>query len=785
MAEPATTPPAAGGTTGPSPSELTVTLRLISPSRDLADFPVLERLPTATTIGQIKRRVEAELAARQRSSLGLRLIYRGRVLDVDEKTLVDVFGLAAIRETEYHTLHLVLRESGSSSNSNNGGSTTNQPFQFNQPLSPPTTTIRSGPSDAPGGPPVTGPALATNIAALQAHRLHLHQQPEQSFALPPFPGLPANVLAQHMDAHARAALELARQQIQVSGPSVPPPQPDTNGEGQRRPGSAQTTPDAAHGGQQTPTVDPTIRSRSVGPTYSTAEGQQRRELSPHEVEQILAAAEARTTGDPTQRDQAGTSSMPASAPPGTVPVPPDGAPFDHQPVPASDVYILASPTGPRALLIHGSLDAYYTPSTHGDAARLASFPLPPNPATINGQWFANPTQPLDENLQQELRQLQHNLQQSQQRNQHRHELIRMHMHHLRTMQSFHQLQQHQTLAPQLAGYPPLHPLQQAAAQHAQATRPGFFAPNVPVDQQQHHQQHQHQQQQQQQQHMLHPHVPHANLQQPPGLQPNNPGAGFLAAMWPHFWLLARLLLFVWWFTAPSATWSRWAMVVLLATAVFVVNTGMLDGLANQAWAPVRRHLDDLLSFANTNGGGARNGPNGAGPVPQNADNNNANGENGAPDVAVPTGQAGGPEPDPAEAAARLVARRRQANGARLMNLARRLERVGIMFLASLAPGIAERHVALVEEEERAERRRQQEAEEAAAAAAAAAAEAAATEASEAAAAENQEDVATAGNADDADDATAGPTTSEGGLEQEPQQGQQLPAQPQDEPLIAL
>ena len=64
---------------------------------------------------------------------------------------------------------------------------------------------------------------------------------------------------------------------------------------------------------------------------------------------------------------------------------------------------------------------------------------------------------------------------------------------------------------------------------------------------------------------------------------------------------------------------------------------------------------------------------------------------------------------------------------------RRVERAGILFLASFAPGVAERHIQQLEERERAERRAAEEAR-----AAAAAAAAAAQEEAERAAAEGQE-----------------------------------------------
>ncbi len=97
--------------------------------------------------------------------------------------------------------------------------------------------------------------------------------------------------------------------------------------------------------------------------------------------------------------------------------------------------------------------------------------------------------------------------------------------------------------------------------------------------------------------------------------------------------------------------------------------------------------------------------------------------NGAEPAAAAT--LGPAEPDPAQAAVRLVEHRRNANANWLMDQVRRAERAGLLFLASIAPGVAERHIAHLEAQVRAERERRQAAEEAAAAAFAVASTAAA------------------------------------------------------------
>ncbi|KAL8310509.1 hypothetical protein RB597_010375 [Gaeumannomyces tritici] len=204
-----------------------------------------------------------------------------------------------------------------------------------------------------------------------------------------------------------------------------------------------------------------------------------------------------------------------------------------------------------------------------------------------------------------------------------------------------------------------------------------------------------------------------------GHHQNGQAAGALAAaIWPHLWLMIRMGIFIYWFRFlhSESSWERWFSVLGIVLVVVVINTGMLNGLVDQAWQPVREHLDHLMPMGP--GAGAQAGADAAAPgQPQQ----NANGDNGAP-------RAPAAEPNPAEAAARMVAARRDANANWLLDQVRRVERAGLLFLASIAPGIAERHIAHLEEEARAERRRQEEAAAAAAQAEAAAAEATAAEA---------------------------------------------------------
>ncbi|KAJ3488353.1 hypothetical protein NLG97_g6208 [Lecanicillium saksenae] len=179
----------------------------------------------------------------------------------------------------------------------------------------------------------------------------------------------------------------------------------------------------------------------------------------------------------------------------------------------------------------------------------------------------------------------------------------------------------------------------------------------------------------------------------PAVQPlhvGNPMAGlgqFLVRMMPHLWNIVRLGFFVWLFVGKNSSWTRWFVIISTAIFIFVLGTGALNGMGEHFWRPMVRHLESLFPTLDRPG------------QIQPA-------HNGQP----------GTDPNPAEMAARLVAERNERRPW-LSEQMRRVERAGLLFLASIAPGVAERHIANLEEEARQEERRRREAEEAAAAAA--------------------------------------------------------------------
>lgn len=361
-----------------------------------------------------------------------------------------------------------------------------------------------------------------------------------------------------------------------------------------------------------------------------------------------------------------------------------------------EVYILNSPQGPRALLMNSPSDLYYTP-----APRI---PAPPMISTLNPAWFqpqsrtgtgADAAQPLG-----------------------------------------------QPQAAAAAAAPP----QQQAPQQGNVRVNLYQRPAA--------------QQPAQQQHPFGPRVEAGLRNQGFARHPGNPEGGaaaaILAALWPHVWLLIRLGVFVWWFTSSDTSWTRWLIVMSVATAVFLANTGLFNGMANDVRNIVRQHLEGFVPLA--------------GPEP------NRNMRDNAPAADPTRAQEGNhdgrpqPEPqqgdpDPAQVAVRLVEQHRERNANWVLNQIRRLERAGLLFLASIAPGVAERHIQQLEAQERAERERQEAAERA---------ERERREEQERAAAESSAEGATEGNntGDAARGQRDGDTSASGGEQQ--QQQQQVP-----------
>lgn len=181
---------------------------------------------------------------------------------------------------------------------------------------------------------------------------------------------------------------------------------------------------------------------------------------------------------------------------------------------------------------------------------------------------------------------------------------------------------------------------------------------------------------------------------PAGQRPRGQAAdNAIVQMLPHIWLLIRLAGFVYFFASGDSSWWRWTTVVGLAILVFLINTGLITGIADEVWGPIRRHLEGLLPLAAPNVPAAAPAPVGA---PAEGPQNRTLGQ---PEVAgngtqaQPAGQnfARG-MPEPADVAARLLEQHQRANTTWFRTQIRRAEHAAILFLASLIPGVGERHI---------------------------------------------------------------------------------------------
>ena len=177
-------------------------------------------------------------------------------------------------------------------------------------------------------------------------------------------------------------------------------------------------------------------------------------------------------------------------------------------------------------------------------------------------------------------------------------------------------------------------------------------------------------------------------------------ARILLPLGGHLWLLIRLFGFVYFFTA-GAGWRRTLLLGLIAGLVFIAQTGIFRPVIQWIWDPIRRHAEGLVPLA--------------------ADDRPRGGVGGAGNDGEGTrARLANQGPTPQEAAERLLQERERQDVSFVRQSFRRVERAVALFVASLVPGVGERHIAAreaaeaarqAEAREREERARKEEEEE--------------------------------------------------------------------------
>ncbi|KAI1864182.1 hypothetical protein JX265_008553 [Neoarthrinium moseri] len=784
----------ASSDTTPSGSEgSTFTLQLISPSVAVPRGLSFPELPVKTTVRQLKEKIRDTLDAKPADS-AQRLIHRGRLLARDEETMLEIFGEDMIRSSEPVTLHLVLRDLADAR--------------------PASTSVPTTTTQAPA-PSHNQPSSAPPTQQQQHHPNQRHHIPHGPFPHPPqlppgahFPNFPFGVPQPQVMGAVNGAPpnmhfgfnphQIAQQQRQWAASMADPHRlqeminqtqreraamglngaQDAQGNPRPTPGSntpgrtaSPFQPDGTrtvvreglgpNGQQWRITVNETVstpqnfqRSTRTGSPFAAPDvqniwrpptgaapprsvppaGMNGGQLSGAEVQNLIRTADAgsvasRVMADAMRRNTSEPSLVNLANNAANQPIPPVrvttplapsrsgsamGNPDRSRSVPRSssqsrnlpqqqqqpspggpEVYILSSPEGPRALLINGNSGTYFTPQIP-----QASFP---NPA-VRHQFQFQQFLPYGMQPGVNMPNLQH-----------------------RQVQGQFRPPQGGIWAPtpgdNLVNQNQPQPQPQGQAAPAQGLPP---LPHIQ-------------------------HQPHHAIARPGNVQVR---AIAVAQIWPHIWLIIRLGLFVWWFTTGNDSWQRWFTVMAIAFAVFIINTGLLNPMAEQIWVPIRRHLENIMPLADNHG---RQRPDAA------ANDQAPNGQ--------PADQRERREPTtPADTAARLIHERQNARANWLMNQARRLERAGLLFLASIAPGVAERHIAHLEAEARAERQRREAAE----------AEAEAARA----AAENAENSENAQNSGNTEGTRAEQTATEGHGRDGEGRDERGP-QRAEEPLIAI
>ncbi|KAI9735378.1 MAG: hypothetical protein M1818_006573 [Claussenomyces sp. TS43310] len=686
----------------------TFTLQIVSPSVEVAGPISFPNLPSETTIKQLKEKIR-ELVPSRPANEAQRLIHRGRMLAREDDTMAHVFGADTLKSSDLQTLHLVLKPPATESTQRSaqaaptpsGASAGTRRSASSGPDIPPQTPILgTGPNMPPSLPLLA--SLQQHQQAVhnhQLHQLHSHNHDLQQQLLPSLQRL-HELQQQGQRLHQELLAQQQRYQEQFGHlphgmhvPAGPPPIPAQLAlphVAQRPPSGTPTFQNVVgqfqrdraamglHGAQQgngmanpqmgvlrqfprsmspmrQPDQSRTWRQEAVGPngerwgitvnqttTFIPTSINHQGRASPdaqgmREVQSMLRSGDRQLRQ--TTPNQGRSSPMVPSALHNSSPAPSSNTPVQIPnlgPVPAHNT---PGPSSERPAL---ATDAPPTesPST-APVVYILSSPAGPRGLLINGtETFFTPRQagPPQSNIPSPPNPLQAHLDAA-------------------------------------LGLPELRRRSRGRAQrHADRVAERADVADANID----------------------PEPRGAPAAPRPNRQPAD---NIIMQMLPHLWLLVRLAGFVWVFVSADSSLWRWTVVTSLAVLVFLVNTGLLNGLTEDVWGPIRRHLEGLLPLA------APVRPPAAPAANPNQDRpaNMQDQPPAAANTARPSqeGQdALQPMPAPEQVAARLLQERQHANGTWLRNQIRRAEHAAILFVASLIPGVGERHIlARAEEEE--------------------------------------------------------------------------------------
>ncbi|KFA64717.1 hypothetical protein S40285_05268 [Stachybotrys chlorohalonatus IBT 40285] len=721
------------GSTATSPDAPTVNIQIVSPSVGVTRPLLFSALPISTTVKELKERIRQTLPLRPADE-NQRLIYHGRAIIRETETLEDVLGPAAVKNQEQQTIHLVIRESGESQippppstiprarSQSPAGSMLNphrmtgftqphhgppNPIQYSRtPLNPMMNHPAAARVPSPGRSQASDSSAHTETTSgaprpaenEPANQEQIRRQQELLYRITGIAQTQAQAQAQHLQAQLAQQQLHAQQHILGHQQGVPPATLH-----QQQLQHIQHLQHSLHQHQNASqwmnqlqresmarTVGQNQRSRAqfglrgIGDSAansgaSTPEGQNRR-ASPalgqtvvrefvvpngrgYQVETIVRnAAHTPQTGmsgpdvmniirnaDANQATSTMATAMQRSASSTSLHNRPFAQPGMTAPLYTTGFYPGSRPASGRATpdaaarlgssLLHPSVQAPTPSSQNGIEVYILSSPEGPRALLVNNNTAESYYTPMVN------------------RAEHRNPISMLNA-------MLHNDSRHQT--------PPQQPPQPAQRYQPPPQEPRPQEPPAAVNQPEQ--------------------IPNLAHPQNPAIPP------LLMQLLPHVWMLFRLAMFVWLFTNPHTSWTRWLSIIGMAIFMFVLNTGVFNGVADHAWRPIGRHLENLIPA-----------------LEQQAPGRQDAAPNDTPGVGAGVQQR---EPNPAQVAARWMAERQQREGWVAGQL-RRLERASLLFLASIAPGVAERHIRNLENEARLERQRR-EAEEAAAQAAAAA-----------------------------------------------------------------